>query len=95
MLKTKEKHMQELISNQMEMNKTIAAHIGSDERTAFMNATNVKQCLSVPVNEKLFINLVSLCHRVGFDNFSNSLALKMVNTNHSKARINKYLKLMS
>ena len=80
--------------NQMKANKVIASTIESDEKEAFRNATNVKRCLTIHVNEGIFLTLINLCHKIGFDNFSNSLALRMANANASEATIKKYVALM-
>lgn len=80
--------------NQMKANKTIAAAIGSDLKTAFMNASNVKRCLTVPVNGEIFLALANLCHKIGFNNFRNSLALQMVNANEREATVKKYIGMM-
>ncbi|MEO5893896.1 MAG: hypothetical protein ABIQ31_26805 [Ferruginibacter sp.] len=83
--------MKNAILGQRKMNKLLATTTGSDERTAFMYASQVKRRLSVPVTNELFVSLVHLCHKIGIEGFNNSIALSMVNTNHSKASIKKYI----
>lgn len=69
------------------MNKKIAKKINSDEKTAFMYASNVKRLLTVPVTDKLFISLVKLCEKMSSARFSDSLVLKMVNYKAGKKDI--------
>lgn len=86
--------MNQAILNQRHMNKLIAKTINSDERTAFMNASNVKRRLTVPVSRVLFVSLTNLCHKVGTAAFSNSFALEMVNGKGRKSDIKKCIRAM-
>lgn len=74
------------------MNMVIAKATGSNEATAFINGSQVKRRLTVPVTDTLFVLLTMLCHRIGVERFSNSMALKMVNAGSCKADIKIMLK---
>jgi len=78
---------------QMKTNKHLAKNLNTDAKTAFLIASQVKRRLTVPVNEKLFTSLVSLCYKMGINNFSNSLVLKMVNSKASQVSLNRVFKM--
>ncbi len=80
MTKANEKFIEKAIVNQRKANKFIANLINSDEGTAFIYASNVKRRLCVPVNATIFNQLIKLSYKMGITNFSDSIALKMVNS---------------
>ncbi len=86
--------MKTTIHPQMITNKLIAKTINSDEKTTFMNASQVKRRLTIPVTDSLFISLVNVCHKVGIERFGNSFALEMVNNNGRKSDIKKCISTM-
>ena len=86
--------LDQIILEQRRLNKKVAKHIGSDEKTAFHYITQVARRLSVSITEDLLLLFIKLCHNIGIDRFAGSLALGMTNAGATKKDVKRYCLLM-